>query len=170
MTVCAKVRGFAEGRDCTVPGSVQACEESSTDITRSSYRYILQPDNGLRVDESFLPEELKHVIQGTGPNSTDDSLFHADDGALAKRAIRKYNLDDFLEVTNDEELLEPPDEEPAGPARAEIIRNEDDDELEQGARDDDGDEDLDEDDYGDNYFDNGEGEWDEYAEPADDGD
>ena len=63
-------------------------------------------------------------------------------------------------------MLDQPDEEPTGPARVEIIRNEEDDELEPGARDEDADEDLDEDDYGDNYFDNGEGEYDEYAEVA----
>jgi hypothetical protein len=67
--------------------------------------------------------------------------------------------------------------------RADIIVNEEDDELEPGARNDDADEDLDEDDYGipaakeaqanltgDTYFDNGEGEWDEYVDPGNDDD
>jgi DNA-directed RNA polymerase III subunit RPC7 len=132
-----------------------------------SHRQTLR---GLSTDESFLPEELKYVIQGTGTNGTEELINGADFAALAKRTVRKYNLDDFLDVTNDEELLDIPDDEPTGPVRAEVILNEEDDELEPGARDDDADEDLDEDDYGDNYFDNGEAEHDDFAEVGGDDD
>lgn len=70
--------------------------------------------------------------------------------ALVKKQIKKYNLNDFLDVTNEEETLEQPEDEPAGPRRADIIPDpEEDDELAPGARDADVDEDLEEDDYGD---------------------
>ena len=62
--------------------------------------------------------------------------------------MKKYNLDDFLEVGNEEDFLEQIEEEPAGPNRADIIRNDDDDDLEPMVRDPDADEDLEEDDYG----------------------
>jgi len=68
--------------------------------------------------------------------------------AVARRHIKKYNLDDFLEAGNDEELLDQTDDEPTRPTRADIIRDEDDDELEQRLPDPDADEDLEEDDYG----------------------
>lgn len=69
--------------------------------------------------------------------------------ALAKKQIKKYNLDDFLDVSNEEETLEQPEDEPAGPQKADVIQDPDeDDELEPGARDADADEDLEEDDYG----------------------
>lgn len=49
---------------------------------------------------------------------------------------------------NEEDIPESMEDEPRGPNRADIIRNEDDDELEQPGGDPDADEDLDEDDYG----------------------
>ena len=89
--------------------------------------------------------------------------------AGVKRHTKKYNLDDFLEVANEEDIPEPTEDEPKGPNRADIIRNEEDDELEQpGGADPDADEDLDEDDYGEDYFDNGEGDFDDYADVGDD--
>ena len=99
--------------------------------------------------------------------------------ALVKKRIKKYNLDDFLDVANEEDTLEQPENEPVGPQRADIIQDpEEDDELEPGARDADADEDLEEDDYGnykdkfklivgEDYFDNGEGDYDDYAEGGD---
>ena len=72
--------------------------------------------------------------------------------AITKRHIRKYNLNDFLDTTNEEELLEvPEEEEPTGPTRVGIIPDEEDDELEPGAQDAEAYEDLDDDDYGMNY-------------------
>lgn len=68
--------------------------------------------------------------------------------APIKTRVKKYNLDDFLEVSNEEDIPDQPEDESKGPARANIIRNEDDDELEPPAPDSDADEDLDEDDYG----------------------
>jgi len=65
-----------------------------------------------------------------------------------KRHTKKYNLDDFLEVANEEDIPETTEDEPKGPSRADIIRNDEDDELEQPGADPDADEDLDEDDYG----------------------
>jgi hypothetical protein len=65
-----------------------------------------------------------------------------------KRHTKKYNLDDFLEVANEEDIPETTEDEPKGPNRADIIRNDEDDELEQPGADPDADEDLDEDDYG----------------------
>lgn len=65
-----------------------------------------------------------------------------------KRPVKKYNLDDFLDVSNEDDIPDQPEDELKGPARANIIRNEDDDELEPPAPDSDADEDLDEDDYG----------------------
>ena len=98
---------------------------------------------------------------------------------MLKTQIKKYNLDDFLELGNDEELLDQSDDEPTRPTRADIIRDEDDDELEQRPPDPDADEDLEEDDYGtppaplsldrndclgEDYFDNGEGDYDDFAD------
>jgi hypothetical protein len=62
--------------------------------------------------------------------------------------MKKYNLDDFLEDSNEDDIPEQTDDEPRGSNKADIIRNEDDDELEPPAPDPDADEDLDEDDYG----------------------
>jgi hypothetical protein len=62
--------------------------------------------------------------------------------------LRKYNLDDFLEVGNDEDILDQAEDERPGPTRTDIIRKEDDDELEPVGGGSDADEDLDEDDYG----------------------
>ena len=98
--------------------------------------------------------------------------------AAARRNIKKYNLDEFLEIGNEEELPDQADDEPTRPNRADIIRDEDDDELEHRPADPDEDEDLDEDDYGnppspdkadhlgEGYFDNGEGDYDDYADVA----
>jgi hypothetical protein len=49
-----------------------------------------------------------------------------------------------------------------------VIRGEDDDEIEVRGDDPDVDEDLDEDDYGEDYFDNGEADFDDYAEAGED--
>ena len=68
--------------------------------------------------------------------------------ASSKTQIKKYNLDDFLEIINEEETFEQPEDEPSDPKRADIIQSDDDDELRQGAQEADGDEDLEEDDYG----------------------
>ena len=98
--------------------------------------------------------------------------------AVARRYIKKYNLDDFLEIGNDEELPEQTDDEPTHHTRADIIHDEDDDELEHRPPDPDDDEDLEEDDYGNSpspdkadhlgegYFDNGEGDYDDFADVA----
>ena len=62
--------------------------------------------------------------------------------------MKKYNLDDFLQLGNEEENnAQPNDEEAIRPARTEVIYDEDDDELERPP-DPEADEDLDEDDYG----------------------
>jgi hypothetical protein len=99
------------------------------------------------------------------------------DVASAKGPQKKYNLDHFLEVANEDDIPEPTEEEQTGPNRADIIRNEDDDELEPALQDPDADEDLDEDDYGttpshslipgEDYFDNGEGDHDDYVDDDD---
>jgi len=65
-----------------------------------------------------------------------------------QRKVKKYNLDDFLEVANEEDVPDQTEDEPKGPTRSEIIRNDEDDELEPAVQDADADEDLDEDDYG----------------------
>jgi hypothetical protein len=79
----------------------------------------------------------------------------------------KYNLDDFLEVANEEDIPDQPDEEAKGPTRADIIRNDEDDDLDPALQNEDADEDLEEDDYGEDYFDNGEGDFDDYADVGD---
>jgi hypothetical protein len=98
-------------------------------------------------DETLFPEELKAVLQrgGTGISNT---IYRRLIIALAKRQVKKYNLDDFLELGNEEDIFEPTEDEPSGPKRVDVINNDDDDELEPGARDADLDEDLEEDDYG----------------------
>ena len=89
---------------------------------------------------------------------------------VTKRPQKKYNLDDFLDVANEGEVSQAHQDEEhiAGPQRTDIIRNEDDDEIEQRQEDPDADEDLEEDDYGEDYFDNGEGDFDDYADVVDD--
>lgn len=69
-----------------------------------------------------------------------------------QRKVKKYNLDDFLEVANEEDVPDQTEDEPKGPARSEIIRNDEDDELEPAVQDAEADEDLDEDDYGIPFF------------------
>lgn len=86
-------------------------------------------------DETLFPEELRPVFQGRG-------------AATAVVHRKRYNLDDFLETANEDYTLEQREEEIQGPTRAEIIRNEEDDELEPIPADPDADEDLNEDDYG----------------------
>ena len=128
------------------------------------------------IDEALFPDELKSVLQGGGTGISPCQLSTLIP-AVAKRQIKKYNLDDFLEVGNDEELLDQTDDEHTRPTRADIIRDVDDDELEHRPPDPDADEDLEEDDYGNlllpavaadfaggAYFDNGEGDFDDYAE------
>ena len=85
-------------------------------------------------DEKLFPDELKPVIRsgGTGTSSTSTKLI----------------LDDFLDIANEEETFEKPDDEPPDLERVDIIQSDVDDELQQGARDADADEDLEEDDYG----------------------
>ena len=66
---------------------------------------------------------------------------------MIKRQVKKYNLDNFLDVGNEEENVELSEEEPTRPARADVILDEEDDELERPIELD-ADEDLEEDDYG----------------------
>jgi hypothetical protein len=99
----------------------------------------------LIIDEAFFPEELKPVLQG-GASGISCIIWLTK--AASKRPRKKYNLDDFLEVANEDDIPEQAEEEHTGPNRADIIRNEDDDELEPALQDPDADEDLDEDDYG----------------------
>lgn len=98
-------------------------------------------------DETLFPEELKAVLQGGG-TGISSTIYTSLIVALAKRQVKKYNLDDFLELGNEEDIFEQTEDEPNGPKRADVINNDDDDELEPGARDADQDEDLEEDDYG----------------------
>lgn len=98
----------------------------------------------LIVDENFFPDELKPILQGVeqGPSLSSSNI------ASAKKPPKRYNLEDFLEVANEDDIPEETEEEPSGPNRTGIIRNDDDDELEPAIQDPDADEDLDEDDYG----------------------
>ena len=92
---------------------------------------------GLPTDLSFFPEELKIILQGTG-------------AAHPKQQLRKYNLTDFLEVPDEDDILhdDANEEDVNVSKKAEIIRTEEDDDLEAVNQDPDADYDLDEDDYG----------------------
>jgi len=67
--------------------------------------------------------------------------------ATTKRPIKKYNLTEFLEVPDEDEAPDDVEEEAKGPTKADLIRTEEDDDLE-AVQDPEGDDDLDEDDYG----------------------
>jgi hypothetical protein len=98
------------------------------------------------IDESFFPHELRSELQGSETGM--HHIHYRSNLATTKRHTKKYNLDDFLEVSNEDDIPEQIDDESKGPNRTDIIRNEDDDDLEPPAPDPDADEDLDEDDYG----------------------
>lgn len=142
-----------------ITGKKRAAEDDDDGIKRYRDKYKptkshRQTLRGLTTDESFFPDELKPILQGGK-------------SASARGTQKKYNLDQFLEVANEDDIPELTEEEPTGPNRADIIRNEDDDELEPALQDPDADEDLDEDDYGEDYFDNGEGDHDDYVDDDD---
>jgi hypothetical protein len=67
--------------------------------------------------------------------------------ATTRRPVKKYNLTEFLEVPDEDEAPEEGEEEVKGPNKADLIRTEEDDDLE-AVQDPEGDDDLDEDDYG----------------------